>query len=66
MLLPEPTYKGPESIVYFRGNTLQEELKRDTKVRHSPHEARVPGPDPHKFGLRDPDLHQFGLLDPEK
>jgi hypothetical protein len=35
MLLPEPTYKGPESIVYFRGNTLQEELKRDTKVRRS-------------------------------
>jgi propanediol dehydratase large subunit len=34
ILLPEPTYKGPESIVYFRGNTLQEELKRDTKVRH--------------------------------
>lgn len=32
MLLPEPTYKGPESIVYFRGNTLQEELKKDTKV----------------------------------
>ena len=21
MLIPEPTYKGPESIVYFRGNT---------------------------------------------
>ena len=32
MLLPEPTYKGPESIVYFRGNTMAEELQRDTKV----------------------------------
>ncbi|XP_023338958.1 thioredoxin-related transmembrane protein 2 homolog [Eurytemora carolleeae] len=32
MLLPEPTYKGPESIVYFRGNSIHEELMRDTKV----------------------------------
>jgi len=32
MLLPEPTYKGPESIVYFRGNNLQEEIQRDTKI----------------------------------
>ena len=33
MLLPEPTYKGPESIVYFRGNSIHEELMRDTKVK---------------------------------
>ena len=32
MLLPEPTYKGPENIVYFRGNTLSEELARDKNV----------------------------------
>ena len=32
MLLPEPTYKGPENIVYFRANGLEDELKRDPKV----------------------------------
>merc|ERR1719382_796168 len=32
MLLPEPTYKGPENITYFRANSLGEELARDTKV----------------------------------
>ena len=32
MLLPEPTYKGPENITYFRANSLAEELARDTKV----------------------------------
>ena len=35
MLLPEPTYKGPESIVYFRGNSVNEELMKDTKVNLS-------------------------------
>jgi len=32
MMLPEPTYKGPENIVYFRDSGLQEELLRDPKV----------------------------------
>lgn len=32
MLLPEPTYKGPENITYFRANSLSDELARDTKV----------------------------------
>jgi len=32
MLLPEPTYKGPENITYFRANSLTEELQRDLKV----------------------------------
>jgi len=32
MMLPEPTYKGPEKIVYFRDSGLQEELQRDIKV----------------------------------
>jgi len=32
MMLPEPTYKGPENIVYFRGNSLNEELNRDKNV----------------------------------
>ena len=32
MLLPEPTYKGPESIVYFRAAGLDEELERDQRV----------------------------------
>ena len=27
MLLPEPTYKGPENLVYFRANGLEDELK---------------------------------------
>jgi hypothetical protein len=32
VLLPEPTYKGPEHITYFRANGLEEELKRDPRV----------------------------------
>jgi len=32
MLLPEPTYKGPENITYFRANGLEDELRRDPKV----------------------------------
>ena len=32
MLLPEPTYKGPESIIYFRATGLDEELSRDPRV----------------------------------
>jgi thioredoxin-like negative regulator of GroEL len=32
MLVPEPTYKGPENITYFRANSLAEELQRDLKV----------------------------------
>jgi len=32
MMLPEPTYKGPENIVYFNSTSLKEELARDTKV----------------------------------
>lgn len=32
VLLPEPTYKGPENIVYFRATGLDDELQRDPKV----------------------------------
>jgi thioredoxin-like negative regulator of GroEL len=32
MLLPEPTYQGPENIVYFRANGLEDELQRDSHV----------------------------------
>jgi len=32
MLLPEPTYKGPENLVYFRATGLDDELKRDPRV----------------------------------
>lgn len=32
LLLPEPTYGGPENLVYFTGSNLEEELKRDTRV----------------------------------
>lgn len=32
LLLPEPTYEGPENVVYFTGPNLEEELKRDTRV----------------------------------
>jgi len=32
MILPEPTYKGPANITYFRGNTMKEELEKDPKV----------------------------------
>lgn len=33
LILPEPTYQGPENVIYLHGaNGLQEELQRDTKV----------------------------------
>ncbi|XP_015176333.1 PREDICTED: thioredoxin-related transmembrane protein 2 homolog [Polistes dominula] len=33
LILPEPTYQGPEKIIYLRGASgLQEELMRDTKI----------------------------------
>lgn len=33
LLLPEPTYSGPDNVIYFRGsNGLQEELNRDRNV----------------------------------
>jgi len=32
MLLPEPTYKGPENIVYFRASGLDDELQRDPRA----------------------------------
>lgn len=33
ILLPEPTYSGPDSVVYFRqSNSLEEELERDKRV----------------------------------
>ncbi|KAK0166647.1 hypothetical protein PV327_004139 [Microctonus hyperodae] len=33
LILPEPTYQGPENVTYMRGATgLQDELQRDTKV----------------------------------
>ncbi|GFS18040.1 thioredoxin-related transmembrane protein 2-like protein [Elysia marginata] len=32
MFLPKPIYKGPESIVYFRGPNLYEEIERDKRV----------------------------------
>ena len=32
IVLPEPTYKGPENITYFRANGLEEELSSDANV----------------------------------
>lgn len=33
LLLPEPTYTGPENVIYFRQpNSLDEELERDKRV----------------------------------
>lgn len=32
LLLPEPTYSGPENIVYFRGPNLQDELNNDRRI----------------------------------
>lgn len=33
MLVPEPTYQGPEKIVYFRtANSLDDELERDKRI----------------------------------
>jgi hypothetical protein len=33
MLLPEPTYSGPENVVYFRtAGGLEEELQRDKRI----------------------------------
>lgn len=33
LMLPEPTYDGPENVIYLRGGTsLEEELNKDKKV----------------------------------
>lgn len=32
MLFPEPSYSGPENIVYFRGVNFEDELQRDKRV----------------------------------
>ncbi|XP_057318024.1 thioredoxin-related transmembrane protein 2 homolog [Microplitis mediator] len=33
LILPEPTYQGPQNITFIRGaNGLEEELKRDTRI----------------------------------
>jgi len=32
LLLPEPAYKGPENITYFRGPSLMEEINSDRRV----------------------------------
>jgi thiol-disulfide isomerase/thioredoxin len=32
LLLPEPSYEGPENISYFGGNDLEEELERDKRI----------------------------------
>ena len=32
LVLPEPTYEGPENVSYFRGSDLNEELSRDKRI----------------------------------
>lgn len=32
LLLPEPTYSGPESVAYFKGKDLDEEIDRDKRI----------------------------------
>jgi len=32
MLLPEPSYSGPENVVYFRGTSLEDEINRDKRI----------------------------------
>lgn len=33
LMFPEPTYQGPEKVIYLRGASgLQEELRRDTRI----------------------------------
>lgn len=32
VLLPEPIYRGPEEVTYFRGPNLDEELRRDRRI----------------------------------
>jgi len=32
MLLPEPSYSGPENVVYFRGVNLDDEIQRDKRI----------------------------------
>jgi len=32
LLLPEPTYTGPEQISYFKGLDLEEEIARDKRI----------------------------------
>uniref|UniRef100_A0A915JMP2 Thioredoxin domain-containing protein n=1 Tax=Romanomermis culicivorax TaxID=13658 RepID=A0A915JMP2_ROMCU len=32
VLFPEPAYKGPENVTYFRGPNLKEEIDRDKRI----------------------------------
>jgi len=32
MVLPEPSYSGPENVVYFRGVNLDDEIQRDKRI----------------------------------
>ncbi|CAB3369563.1 Hypothetical predicted protein [Cloeon dipterum] len=32
LIFPEPVYKGPENVTYFRGNDMEEEIKREKKI----------------------------------
>ena len=32
MVFPEPSYTGPENVVYFRGASLEDEIKRDKRI----------------------------------
>ena len=32
MLFPEPSYSGPENVVYFRGVNLDDEIQRDKRI----------------------------------
>lgn len=32
VLLPEPSYSGPENIVFINGNDLEDELEKDKRV----------------------------------
>ena len=32
VFLPEPVYKGPEYVTFFRGPNLEQELERDKRI----------------------------------
>ena len=32
MVIPEPSYSGPEKIVYFRATSLEDEIARDKRI----------------------------------
>merc|ERR1740128_1386459 len=71
MVLPEPSYSGPENVVYFRGVNLDDEIQRGHEVDNnlvqglvgSLAEVSVLGDGGQKLGLGSLDVLEESLLE---